>query len=479
MVQSGCFLFLFVFTQSYFASAQDAANKLYVKGGKMYIELSKQTSDYALDSFINRYEFNKLELKRFIKNNFNDSLLNQGWKLEKESPDLFIISKKLEGYEDIRKPANRILFTEKNLSFDQRFPVVSNAIPYGYNRFKNKFPFASSDSVVTFYLRNNINARKVMLAGSFNNWKPDALAMTKTDSGWVAYVKLGAGKYWYKFIVDGGWTIDTDNMTSENDGQGNTNSVYFKPNHVFRTTAFSQAKKIYVAGSFNKWRNKELLLNNNGNGWELPLYLADGTHTYRYIVDGNWSVDPENSERLPNELSDFNSVVRIGKPFHFFLEGYTDAKKAILTGSFNSWRKEELYMKKTGKGWELSYTAGPGNYQYHFIVDDKVVIQSGAAATTGNTYFIIDPNFTFRLKGFSNAKTIFLAGDFNDWSANTFAMKRAGDEWILKVHLYPGKHLYKFIVDGKWILDPVNKLWEQNEYNTGNSVLWMGKNPGM
>jgi Glycogen recognition site of AMP-activated protein kinase len=58
-------------------------------------------------------------------------------------------------------------------------------------------------------------------------------------------------------------------------------------------------------------------------------------------------------------------------------------------------------------------------------------------------------------------------------------MKRVGDEWIFNVHLYPGKHLYKFIVDGKWILDPGNKLWEQNEDNTGNSVVWMEKNPAI
>ena len=136
-------------------------------------------------------------------------------------------------------------------------------------------------------------------------------------------------------------------------------------------------------------------------------------------------------------------------------------------------------MKKTGTGWELSYTVGPGNHQYHFIVDNKVVTQSNAAENPGNSYFIIEPNYTFRLKGFKDAKTIFLAGDFNDWSANTFAMKRVGDEWLLNVHLYQGKHLYKFIVDGKWILDPVNKLWEQNEYNTGNSVFWMEKKPAL
>ena len=318
-----------------------------------------------------------------------------------------------------------------------------------------------------------------MLAGSFNSWKPHALAMMKTDSGWIAQVKLGPGKYWYKFIVDGGWITDPDNLTSENDGQGNTNSVYFKPNYIFRANAFSEAKKIYVAGSFNNWRNKELLMNESGNGWELALYLADGTHTYRYFADGNWYVDPGNPERLPNEMNDFNSVIRIGKPYLFFIEGYPDAQEVVLSGSFNNWRKDELYMKKATKGWELDYTLGAGNYQYHFIVDNKLVTPTNAVGNSGNACFIIGPNYIFRLKGYSNAKAIFLSGDFNKWSADGFAMKREGDEWILKVHLYPGKHLYKFVVDGKWILDPANKLWEQNEHNTGNSVLWMEKNPDM
>ncbi len=469
-------LYLIFFLQSFQLSAQEPGGKLYVKDGKMFIELSKQITETALDSFITRYDLHDLELNRFIKNNFRGSLHKLGWKLEKENDWSFIISKWLEGYDKINKPADRILFTEKNLSFDQRFPVVSNDVVYGYNRFKNKYPFAFRDSVVTFYLRNNMNAGKVMLAGSFNNWEPDALAMIRTDSGWIAYVKLRPGKYWYKFIVDGNWTIDRDNLTNENDGLGNTNSVYFKPNYVFRVNSFTGAGKVYVAGSFNGWRSKELLMNKTGNGWELPLYLANGTHTYRYVADDNWYIDPGNPDRLPNEFNDFNSVVRIGKPYLFFLEGYPDAKQVILSGSFNNWRKDELYMKKTGKGWELPYTLGPGNYQYHFLVDNKQVNQHIGIENSGNAYFIIEPNYTFRLKGFADAKKVFLAGDFNKWSPNTFAMQKTADGWIIKVHLSPGKHLYKFVVDGKWILDPGNKLWEQNENHSGNSVIWVEKN---
>ena len=52
-------------------------------------------------------------------------------------------------------------------------------------------------------------------------------------------------------------------------------------------------------------------------------------------------------------------------------------------------------------------------------------------------------------------------------------MKRIGEEWVFSVHLSIGKHLYKFIVDGKWMIDPGNPLWEDNEYGTNNSVIWI------
>ena len=70
---------------------------------------------------------------------------------------------------------------------------------------------------------------------------------------------------------------------------------------------------------------------------------------------------------------------------------------------------------------------------------------------------------------------MYIAGDFNDWSPNSFPMRKDGDDWVFTVHLHIGKHLYKYIIDGNWVIDPGNKLWEQNEYGTGNSVIWIGK----
>jgi 1,4-alpha-glucan branching enzyme len=207
------------------------------------------------------------------------------------------------------------------------------------------------------------------------------------------------------------------------------------------------------------------------SGWQLPVYLPEGTYTYRFIADGDWFADPANPDKLPNEFNDFNSVVRIGTPYVFKLDGFLNAQKVVLLGSFNNWKDDELSMTKTATGWEFPYTIGAGNYEYKMKIDGRFTEN---AVTKGNNILIIDPNFTFRLKGFENAKKVFVAGDFNNWSPNSFAMTKEGDEWVMKVHLNRGKHLYKFVVDNEWILDPANKLWEQNDHNTGNSVLWFG-----
>lgn len=473
-----CGISVLMIISSFSLTAQSTRPTCSVKDGKMKIELNKHISDDALDNFISTFDLADLDLKNFMKTNSTDSLRKLGWKLEKNNRDLIVISKLLRGFDRFDNPAYKIIFTEKGASTSDLFPAVSNNIKYGFNSFRKKYPFQEKDSLVTFFLRNNTNAKKVMLAGSFNDWNPAALSMKKTDSGWIATVKLGPGKYWYKFVADGNWMVDNDNARVENDGGGNDNSVFYKHNVVFRLNGFENAKKVFISGSFNNWQPRKLPMIKTANSWQLPVYLADGTHTYRFVVDGRWMADPGNANRLPNEFGDFNSVVRIGTAYKFLLNGYTNAKQVILAGSFNNWRENELMMVKTSSGWELPYTLGVGNYEYRYLVDGKWITGPenpalvAGGAKQSNAYLIIGVNHTFRLKGFADAKNVFIAGDFNNWTPNTYALKKEGDEWKLGVHLAPGKHTYKFIVDGKWINDPANKLWEQNEFGTGNSVIW-------
>jgi hypothetical protein len=80
-------------------------------------------------------------------------------------------------------------------------------------------------------------------------------------------------------------------------------------------------------------------------------------------------------------------------------------------------------------------------------------------------------NTTFRLKGYPRAHIVELAGSFNNWKRSQLIFGREGDDWVTRVDLQPGKHTYKFIVDGEWIVDPSNPVTENDGNGNVNSVL--------
>jgi chromosome partitioning protein len=76
---------------------------------------------------------------------------------------------------------------------------------------------------VTLYPR----AKNVQIAGDFNNWQPAKTHMQKVgDSGvWQSKLKLPAGKYRYRLVVDGQWQQDPFNELTESNPFGGFNSV--------------------------------------------------------------------------------------------------------------------------------------------------------------------------------------------------------------------------------------------------------------
>ena len=80
---------------------------------------------------------------------------------------------------------------------------------------------------IIFKLSGYPNAKKVVLAGSFNNWHTNKEQMQLVNGVWTSTLNLPGGKHTYKFIVDGQWITDPENPLKEDDGYGNINSVLF------------------------------------------------------------------------------------------------------------------------------------------------------------------------------------------------------------------------------------------------------------
>lgn len=399
------------------------------------------------------------------------------WTVQRLSPHRLILSKTLW------EPAQNLSVPDVVMIDDSWMRSIANGgqhplAKYGINRFRDDRAFSYHDGLATFTLPGEKKAHKVMLSGTFNNWSTMQIPMERTDKGWSITVPLKPGEYEYKYIVDGRWTTDPGNELRRQNNAGSENSVVYVYNSRFFLPGHLNARLVVLAASFNDWNENSPRMNRVQGGWELKLWVEEGTHAYKFIVDGQWMLDPSAKINRPDGSGNVNSFMSVGDTMNFLLRGYRDADKVMLAGNFNGWNGGELQMSLSARGWELPYVLAPGIYEYKFIVDGKWITDPDCPFTNGdgggaNSVMAVDPNYVFRLKGYPNASRVLVSGSFNDWSKSGYRMVKKGDEWVMPVYLAPGKYSYKFVVDGKWILDPANKLWEQNEYDTGNSVLWI------
>jgi 1,4-alpha-glucan branching enzyme len=69
-------------------------------------------------------------------------------------------------------------------------------------------------------------ARKVSLAGSFNDWHEQVSDMIPLGSGkWVKDLDLSPGTYEYRFVIDGKWVTDPRCPQTVPNAFGETNSL--------------------------------------------------------------------------------------------------------------------------------------------------------------------------------------------------------------------------------------------------------------
>jgi tetratricopeptide (TPR) repeat protein len=387
-----------------------------------------------------------------------------------------------------------LIFLSRNIQAQDldSIQVIDGVKSYGINKFVNKQPFTFQDSTVTFFLRNWKEAKVVFLSGNFCNWSDKAYPMTKTTNGWIVRVKLPIGKFWYKFIIDGKWKTDSDNLHTEQDAGGEYNSVYYKTNAFFRLPGHGKAKRVYISGGFNNWKPDELRMEKQNSVWQLSLYLSKGNHAYNFIVDGR--ITSNQKQKVPSnyvmEIADHNRDLYGDNRFvdgtefalqdsivTFLLEGHSAAKQVYVCGSWVSWVKDSLPMTKTKRGWERDVKLKPGKYWYKFVVDDAWIKDPNNLIHENNNSYGFDnsvyykTNTVFNLPGFNSASRVYLIGTFNSWNGTDLPLKKIKSGWQTSVFISGGTHNYAFLVDGIRYLDPSHKVYDRDNYDLVSSVI--------
>ncbi len=76
------------------------------------------------------------------------------------------------------------------------------------------------------------------------------------------------------------------------------------------------------------------------------------------------------------------------------------------------------------------------------------------------------------------AKSVFIAGTFNDWRPTATEMVPVGEgRWLKELVLPPGIYEYQLVVDGSWMADPLVVETAPNPFGGLNSVLKVGRTP--
>jgi thiol-disulfide isomerase/thioredoxin len=169
------------------------------------------------------------------------------------------------------------------------------------------------------------NAESVAVIGDFNDWRHDANPLKPEGNGnWTLTAYLPNGVYEYLYLLDG-QTHRTDprNLMRKVNPYGGSNSVLLlgeqktsplvQGNSVFFLLYNAQANDIKVAGTFNNWEQFTMYRNPREPGMWGVRYdgLTPGTYQYKFIIDGEWTTDPENYTPMPDMDGILNSSFTI------------------------------------------------------------------------------------------------------------------------------------------------------------------------
>lgn len=209
-------------------------------------------------------------------------------------------------------------------------------------------------------------------------------------------------------------------------------------NKVIFTFSYPTANTVHIAGNFNSWSTNANPMRKEGDVWVTELELKPGTYQYKFVIDGGkvWKEDPDAPGYTDDGFGGKNGV---------FTLALKDGKLVVVAPAAEIKEKIEINEER----------------EENFYIED-------------NTYVVI--------KFYKpEAKYVFIAGSFNNWSMSDTECYSAGDGWWEAVlELSQGIYQYKFVVDGKdWVVDPNAPAYVDDGFGGKNGVFEVWKEDGV
>ena len=84
-----------------------------------------------------------------------------------------------------------------------------------------------------------------------------------------------------------------------------------KHKHVKFQVQTKPGSKVYIGGDFNEWNHllQELIDQDSNGVYEVVIALEPGVYEYKFHINDNWCIDPDNSNFRQNVMGTLNSVI--------------------------------------------------------------------------------------------------------------------------------------------------------------------------
>ena len=308
-------LFLFVIP----IYAQNEVKGYRIEGDEIIFTFNSYDYEKAThDNYGEKLDFEDLDIKNVVvAGSFNDWSRNH-WKMQKKNDGTYELRKKISDFSDefiweFKFIINNTYWAEPNSKISNITPAQdwSGSSLHSYN-LKIYTAVPKENGNAKFILEGYENANEVILSGSFSRWDEEFLRMQRTENGWELNIDLRPGVYQYKFIVDGDWIEDPSNTEKvRNEFDGFNSVIRIKKEVTFHLNKFNDASEVILTGSFNNWDEHQLKMKKTDSGWIQTMVLPGGKHHYKYIVDGEWKVDPDNTIMEYDGEGHINSVCMV------------------------------------------------------------------------------------------------------------------------------------------------------------------------
>ena len=378
-------------------------------------------------------------------------------------------------------------------------------------------PPSFSGTKVTFTYAGT--GSKVYVAGSFNGWSTSAAPMTKSGSVFTYTCELKPGQYEYKFVVDGSWINDPGNPLITGTDR---NNYILAPGmgdltvSAVKGTANSLPAELSCVGADGQEQLRPVTYALNGSpsgvtlsghtltvtagctlgSCTLTATTADGyscTVTVNLVTQGEgattvklhfmdsqgwggvaaslWTKSGNATAALGSYGWPGQTLQRDENGFYTLeLTHYPVAGQSLGFNFHNNngAQTQDLSIsaadlaKGTVERW-IQPTGSKSGDRYTCTLTSALSAQFRSVEVSGTTV-------TFRYKS-TTASKVYVAGSFNSWSTTAGKMTKSGSTFTYTTTVTAGMHEYKFIVDGDWTVDPMNRTLGGFE---GNSTFYVG-----